>query len=290
MNYIVVDDEPFALEDLEETLKEAAPGCTLQGFTFPSKALEHAKTKQIDVAFLDIEMGSMNGLVLAKQLKDIQPDIHIIFVTGYEQYALAAFQIHATGYLTKPATVEDIQRELTFLYGQTGQTGKIGTTETIETIETIGTTEKTEKTEQTIRVQTFGGFGVFVNGKPVNFTRAKSKELLAYLVDRRGAAVTTAGACLVLWEDHPYDRKLVKYFQTVLYELRQSLREAGIEDILIRSRNSLAIDTSKLVCDSYQFIEGVPSAVNSYRNDYLVDYGWSEFSIARLEKEPQKIV
>ncbi|MDO5575285.1 MAG: response regulator [bacterium] len=260
MKYMVVDDEPFALEDLEETLKEAAPDCTLYSFTFSSKALDHARTEKIDVAFLDIEMGSVNGLVLAKQLKDIQPDIHIIFVTGYEQYALAAIRMHATGYLTKPATVEDIRRELTFLYGET------------------------PKEKQTIRVQTFGGFAVFVNEEPVIFSRAKSKELLAYLVDRRGGAVTTAGACLILWEDQLYDRKLVQYFQTIVYELRQSLRDAGIEDILIRSRNSLAINTSKIVCDSYQFMEGVPSAVNSYRNDYLLDYSWSEFSIANLEK------
>ena len=259
MNYIAVDDELFALEDLEESLKEADPHGTLHGFTSPSMALNYVEKEEIDVAFLDIEMGSVNGLVLAKQMKDLQPDIHIIFVTGYEQYALGAIRLHATGYLTKPATVEDIRRELTFLYGET------------------------MKSEQTIRVQTFGGFAVFVNDKPVNFTRAKSKELLAYLVDRRGSSVTTAGACLILWEDQPYDRKLVKYFQTVVYELRQSLRESSIEDILIRSRNSLAIDTSKIVCDSYQFMEGVPSAVNSYRNDYLMDYSWSEFSAARLE-------
>lgn len=261
MNYIAVDDEVFALEDLEETLKEAAPGCRLHCFTSPAEALRLAETEVIDAAFLDIEMGSANGLVLAKRLKDLQPDIHIIFVTGYEQYALGAIRLRATGYLLKPVTVEDIRRELTFLYGDM------------------------EKTDKAVRVQTFGGFGVFVDEKPVNFTRAKSKELLAYLIDRRGAAVTTAGACTILWEGEPYDRKLVKYFQTVLFELRQSLKEAGIEDILIRSRNSLAVDISKIECDSYQFLDGVPKAVNSYRNDYLPDYSWAEFTVGGFGKD-----
>lgn len=265
MNYIAVDDEPFALEDLEETLREAAPGCTLHCFTSPRKALEHAKTQALDVAFLDVEMGSMNGLVLAKQLKDIQPGLHIIFVTGFEQYALGAIRLHATGYLLKPATVEDIQRELTFLYGEAAGTEK-----------------------KAIRVQTFGGFVVFADGEPITFLRAKSKELLAYLIDRHGSAVTTSGACAVLWENQPYDRKQIKYFQTVLYDLRRTLRDAGIEDILLRSRNSLAIDTSKLVCDSYQFLEGIPSAVNGYRHDYLPDYSWSEFTVGAFETRAKK--
>lgn len=260
MNYIAVDDEPFALEDLEETLREVEPDCSLCCFTSPRKALSYAGTAPIDVAFLDIEMGSMNGLVLAKQMKDLQPDLHIIFVTGFEQYALGAIRLHATGYLIKPAAAVDIRRELTFLYGNV-----------------------LAKKVNTIRVQTFGGFAVFVNEEPVTFLRAKSKELLAYLVDRRGCAVTTPGACTVLWEDGLYDRRQSKYFQTVLYYLRLSLREAGIEDILLRSRNSLAIDTSKILCDSYQFLEGIPSAVNLYRHDYLPDYSWAEFTVGELE-------
>lgn len=260
MNYIAVDDEPFALEDLEEALKEAEPDCILHCFTSPRKALSYAQTEPLDAAFLDVEMGSMNGLVLAKQLKDIQPDLHIIFVTGFEQYALGAIRLHATGYLIKPATAVDIKRELTFIYGKAPA-----------------------KEEKTIRVQTFGGFAVFVNGEPVNFTRAKSRELLAYLIDRRGCAVTTPGGCAVLWEDEPYDRKRMKYFQVVLHDLRLSLQKAGIEEILLRRRNSLAIDTSKIVCDSYQFLEGIPSAVNLYRPNYLPDYSWGEFTLGGLE-------
>lgn len=253
MNYIAVDDEPFALEDLEEALREAVPEATLTVFATPSKALAYAKTNQIDVAFLDVEMGSISGLVLAKQLKDIQPQLHIIFVTSYEQYAVGAFAVHATGYLIKPAKVEDIHRELTFLYG--------------------------ERLHKAIRMQTFGGFAVFVNGKAITITRAKSRELLAYLVSRRGAAISTAQACAILWEDEPYDRKQLKYFQTVLFDLRADLRAAGIEHILVRSRNSLALDTSQFDCDSYQFADGDVRSVNEYCSGYLSDYSWAEFLI-----------
>ena len=169
MTYIAVDDEPFALEDIADALREAVPEVALHSFTSPGRALEYAESAPVDVAFLDIELGSMSGLVLAKKLKDLCPEIHIIFVTSHEQYAVKAFQLHATGYLMKPATAEDIRRELTFLYGES-------------------------ETRRRICVQTFGGFEVYVDGTALSFGRAKAKELLAYLVDRRGAGVTTREA------------------------------------------------------------------------------------------------
>ena len=167
MNYIAVDDEPFALKDLEEALAEAAPDSVLRTFGVPSEALAYVRDHPFDAAFLDIELGSMNGLVLAKKLKDLCPQAHIIFVTSYKQYALGAIQMHATGYLLKPVTAEALRRELTFAYGEALR-------------------------QKRVRVQTFGGFDIFVDGRPVTFKRAKSKELLAYLIDRRGVSVTAA--------------------------------------------------------------------------------------------------
>lgn len=259
MTYIAVDDEPFALEDIADALREAVPEVALHSFTAPGRALEYAESAPVDIAFLDIELGSMSGLVLAKKLKDLCPEIHIIFVTSHEQYAVKAFQLHATGYLMKPATAEDIRRELTFLYGES-------------------------ETRRRICVQTFGGFEVYVDGTALSFGRAKAKELLAYLVDRRGAGVTTREACAVLWEDAPYDTARKNYFQTVVADLRASLREARAEDILRRSRNSLAVAPELLECDSYRFLDGDPAAINSYRRDYLPAYSWAEFSVAGLEQ------
>lgn len=263
MNCIAVDDEPFALEDLEEAVRLATPDCALSCFTAPGAALEHAKTMPVDVAFLDIELGSINGLVLAKQLKDLCPDAHIIFVTSYEQYAVQAFQLHATGYLMKPVTADTVRRELTFLYGET-------------------------PTRKRVRVQTFGGFEMFVNGQPLQFKRAKAKELLAYLVDRRGGSVTTGEACAVLWEDGIGGSAQKSYLRTLITDLRAALRQVGVEDILVKGWGRLAIDPKRLDCDSYRFLEGDAQAVNSYRHDYLPGYSWAEFSISVLEDELQK--
>lgn len=177
MRFIVVDDEPLALRDLSEILRKVVPDCEIVGCSTASEAVKTIQSREagdFDVAFLDIELGSGNGITLAKAMKDSMPDLHIIFVTAYDTYALRAFEVHATGYLLKPALEEDIRRELTFLYKN-----EIG---------------------RRVRVQTFGGFDVFVDGKPLAFKRAKAKELLALLIDRRGNVLTAREAMRCIYE------------------------------------------------------------------------------------------
>ena len=65
---------------------------------------------------------------------------------------------------------------------------------------------------KTNNAKTFGNFELFVNGKPVFFAREKSKEMLAYLIDRRGAVVNKKEIMGILFEDREYDRELQGYF------------------------------------------------------------------------------
>lgn len=258
MRFLVVDDEPLMLEGLTEMLGRIRPGAEVLGFTKPRAALAAMEDQAADVAFLDIQMGGMSGLELAERLKRLHPDLRIIFVTGYQQYAVQAFRLHATGYLLKPVDEEDLERELTFLYG--------------------------ERPGGRIRVQTFGGFEIFVDGVPVKFGRARSKELLAYLIDRKGAGVSTAEACAVLFENGASTPSSKSYYRTLIKDLRDSLAKAGIEDILLRGFNSLAVVPDKLDCDYYRFLRGDAVAVDQYRGDYLSQYSWAEFRNGELSE------
>ena len=150
MNILVNDDEPLQLEELVNILSQIRPNADIFPYTWPDDALEAARQHPIDIAFLDIQTGGMNGLQLAVELKKVKPDIHIIFVTGYSQYAVEAFSIHATGYLLKPVTEEAVNRELTFIYREC-------------------------LPKRRIEIKTFGGFDLYVDGQPVRFGRAKSK-------------------------------------------------------------------------------------------------------------------
>lgn len=263
MDILAVDDEEFVLRDLEQIIQEVAPDARLHTTRSAEEALIFAAKTEVKVALLDIEMTEMNGLELAKRLKDILPEVRIIFVTGYSRYAVDAFALHAVGYLLKPVQKEDLKRELSFVYAP-------------------------EEGRKHIRVQTFGGFEIYVDGNPVVFKRSKSKELLAYLIDRRGVSITTREACAILWEDEAYDTARKNYFHIILMELRAALRREGIEDILVKRRNSLAIDPARLDCDSYNFMNGDIRAINSYRRDYMLCYSWAEFSMGHFESLGKK--
>lgn len=256
MRFLAVDDEPLILDELVSVLHSSCPDSEILSFTWPDDALEAAKMQPVDVAFLDVKMGGMTGLQLAARLKKIKPDIHIVFVTGYQEYAVEAFTLHATGYLLKPVSEEAINRELTFIYGN-------------------------PKTEGRIKIKTFGGFDVYVDGILLKFDRTKAKELLAYLVDRRGSSVTTGEICADLFEDTD-DKAAKGYLRILLHELKKTLKKAETEDILIKGHNSYAIAPEKIDCDYYHFLEGDPVAVNQYQNDYLPSYGWAEIHNAEL--------
>lgn len=260
MNIIAADDEKFALDDLMAEIRAAQPDCVLHGFASPKKTIEFAGENNVDVAFLDIEMRGMNGLVLAKSLKELQPKINIIFVTGFSQYAVDAVSTRCSGYLLKPVSKKAIEAELLSLRNPVDQS------------------------KTYIRVQTFGGFEVFVDGEAVSFGRAKSKEVLAYLVNKKGMSASTRELAAVLWEDKEYDRSQQSYLQTVVAELLSTLKAAGAQDILTRKRNSIAIVPEKLECDYYNFQKGDIRAVNAYAGDYLPSYSWAEFTVGYLDQ------
>lgn len=231
MRFLAVDDELLMLRGLISALRDARPGAEILSFQWPEDALEAAREQPADVAFLDIQMGGMSGLQLAVELKKIKPDMHIIFVTGYSQYAVDAFAMHATGYLLKPVEKADVERELTFIYGE-------------------------PKTQSRIQIKTFGGFDLYVDGQPVRFGRTKAKELLAYLVDRRGATVTTGEAYAALFEDAEKTSSGKSYFRTILHELMKTLKKAGAEEILRKEWNTCAVVPEAFDCDLYRFLAG----------------------------------
>ena len=262
LRLLIADDEMIERQVLYKTLqKNLGDRCRIFQAANGREALKIYEEEKIQIAILDIEMPGINGLAFAKRLKDLHPEVHIVFVTSFENYALDAFALHATGYLLKPVDAEELRRELTFIY------------------------ERHPHAHARIQARTFGGFEVKVDGKPLAFKRSKAKELMALLIDRRGAGISSREACAALWEDEPYGATQRSYYQTAVADLRAALAAAGAEDVLVKSWNSLAIDPEAVDCDLYRFLAGDPIAVNEYRHDYLPAYSWAEFSIGRIEAE-----
>lgn len=97
---VTVDDEPPALRRLRDLLSADGEIQVAGEFSDPAEAVEGMAALRPDVAFLDIQMPGMTGLELARALGPRPP--LIVFVTAYDQHALAAFDVHAFDYLLKP--------------------------------------------------------------------------------------------------------------------------------------------------------------------------------------------
>lgn len=270
MNIIAVDDEELALKSLLRVLEKVYDHAYIQGFQKGKEALNETENlirreESLDYAFLDVEMQEMGGIELAKCLKEKCPSVRILFVSAYNQYACEAFQLHAKGYILKPATKELIIEALDSMEVEWREPGKV----------------KGEE-GKSVSVHTFGNFDVFTKSETVSFERSKSKELFAYLIDRRGAGSSTAQIAAVLWEDEADVKKRKNATQTVIHSMIRSLKKVGIEDVLIKRWNYLAVDVSKIECDYYRFLDGDAVAVNSYMGEYMTNYSWAEMTTASL--------
>ena len=135
-----------------------------------------------------------------------------------------------------------------------------------------------------VRVQTFGNFEVFVDGKPLRFARSKSKELFAYLVMRRGARCNNNEIVAVLWESKPDSPALQSQYRHLVSDLTKALKSVDAEDVLFKQRGFLAVIPEKISCDLYDFCDADTNAAKSYFGEFMMQYSWAEFTNACLDE------
>ena len=111
-NVIMVDDRKIILTGGLPVLEAVMPNATVTGFTRPSEALEYARTNRISLAFLDVEMGKINGLELCRRLLEINPRTNVVYLTAYVDYAFDAWNTGASGFMLKPITPEGVLLQL----------------------------------------------------------------------------------------------------------------------------------------------------------------------------------
>ena len=88
----------------------------------------------------------------------------------------------------------------------------------------------------------------------------------------------------VLWENKPDSRSQRSQLRNLIADLKSTLEQIHAENIIIRTRNKMAVDRKKIKCDYYDFLDRVPSAINAYHGEYMSQYSWSEMTVAVLDE------
>lgn len=262
MKIIAVDDEYIQLKSLEEAIREAVADCEIACFENPIEALKYAKNNTPDVVFSDIQMPLMNGIMLGKELKKINPQVNLVFVTSYYQdYAVAAFELRSSGYLQKPVSADKVAMEIDNLR-----------------YPVVYAPSKTK-----LRVQCFGRFEVFVDEKPMVFERSRTKEVFAFLIDKKGKAVNGNEICAALYpENGPKEANNKSDLRKCVADLRSRLREIGAEDVFLKGFNSYAIVPSMVDCDYYNWESGDPDAIRAFHGKYMSQYDWADETLETI--------
>ncbi len=102
MRVLLVDDEPLARQRAARLLAELDNITVVGEAANAEQALSEFERSSPDVVLLDISMPGMSGIELAERLSEYEPSPAVVFCTAYDEYAIAAFESHAMGYLLKP--------------------------------------------------------------------------------------------------------------------------------------------------------------------------------------------
>jgi two-component SAPR family response regulator len=249
MRILVVDDEVILLKHLANRIQDALPEADVLAFDNADEALAVLEQKEIDIAFLDIAIGAVNGVDLAKRIKEVYPGCDIVFCAEYSDYAVQAFDLGASDYLLKPVTREKVEHALSLLrYTSVDRVAKQG-----------------------LYIRCFGEFEVFYQGEPVTTLTKRAKELLAYLIDKEGAVCTAVDISRAIFRGSSDS-----YLRVVKKDLIKALSEIGQEDIVIIGWGKLGINRERVRCDYYDYLDGKPEGLNQYKGVYMSQYGWAD--------------
>lgn len=249
MRILAVDDELHCLKNIKEILAEVRPDAEVVCCSRSDEALAYAQDNTVDVAFLDIKMPVIGGIELAKKLKCMYPHVNVIFCTAYTEYAMDALSMHASGYLCKPFSAAQVARELDNL-------------------------RYPDAAMPHLFARTFGNFDLFVDNVAVTFKRAKSKELLAYLIYKKGGMISKKELAAVLFEDD-YTVQKQNYVSKLYSDLVKDLKNVGIESLLCKGFNQYGVDLRAFDCDYYDYQVGNPAAINAFSGEFFAQYEWA---------------
>jgi len=257
MRAIVVDDEPLMVKKFVRLAGGIPDLNIVGGFSDAQEALAFARDNEIEAAFLDVEMPEMDGIELARRLREIRTDILIVPVTAHEGYVFDANRIGVDYYVVKPytaAVLNEMMERLRLIAG---------------------------RQDKDIYIQTFGRFLVKKGGKPVPLS-GKAKEILALVVTYRGREVSNEEIYRTIWEDRPCDNDSMGVYYNALKRLRDALAKYDLEGLLVSTVRGQTVDTGLFDCDFYKWKDRTMDVRSQFEGEFLSEYSWGEYIIGEI--------
>jgi len=261
MTILLVDDDERSLDRIAGLVAALQPEAELLCFRDSPEALAAARRREVDVAFLEADMPELGGLDLGQYLKEMYPLVNLVFLSPGPERAFEALALHASGYIVKPATEAALRRELEDLRHPAAQ-----------------------KAGKRVFAQTFGNFELFVDGKPVSFKYTRTKEIVALLINNRGAQTTNGEIIGSLWEDDGDPEKKASYLSNLRQDLQNTMTRLKLNGLIVKQRGSLGIATDRIECDLYDWLEKKKQSKYHYLGDYMNQYSWAEYVHAELDE------
>ena len=194
-------------------------------------------------------------------LQELYPLVNLIYLSDNTDRSFDAMRQHASGYLIAPPTAALMKRELEDLRHPAVQ-----------------------KNQKRLFAQTFGNFELFADGKPVAFKYTKTKEIVAVLINNRGAQTTNGEIIACLWEDDGDPEKKASYLSNLRQDLQNTFTRLKLNGIILKQRGSLAIATDRIECDLYDWLEKGQESRYHYLGEYMSQYSWPEVMHAELDE------
>lgn len=260
MTILAVDDRTEELQVLSEMIAILKPEEEVISFQSSLEALAEARNREIDIAVLSASLPELSCIDLGQYLQDLYPLINLIYVADTPDLSYEALSQHASGYLINPVKEEKLRHEFEDLRHPDIQ-----------------------KNQKRVFAQTFGNFDLFVDGKPVAFKYSKTKEIVALLINNRGAQTSNGEIIATLWEDDGDPEKKASYLSNLRQDLQNTFNKLKLNGIILKQRGSLAIAKEKIECDLYDWLEKKLDSKYQYLGDYMNQYSWPEYVHAELD-------
>ena len=249
---LCVSDNQNLIKQMESVVKEILPSSDV--YKEEKITLKDIKKYKPQIILLSSNIDNFN---IAKQINAEEIKTIVIFVGDEKIDAYDAMKVHAKGFILAPLTKENFKEELI----------------------SLNLFDKKKR----IEVKTFGNFDILLDGQSLKFTRSKSKELIAYLIDKKGTSVSSSELIVNLWEEHDVCKTTRSMLHNLISDIKDTLIKYDILDIFEMDRNAYRIICEKVSCDYFDLLNGKKSAINQFTGEYMAAYEWAMFTASMLE-------